>query len=633
MTIKLLSPLVANQIAAGEVVERPSSVVKELAENSLDAGADRIEIEVEQGGRDLIRIRDNGSGIPKDELLLALKRHATSKISEAEDLNDILSFGFRGEALASISSVARLKLISKPSSQSQAWQIVTAGSEDSQEISPSSHPDGTTVEIRDLFFNVPARRRFLRSARTEMSHIQDFFRRLALSHPAIALVLKSDGHIVYSLPSARNAQQEENRLAQLLGRDILRSRLTVKSERDGCILEGFIVPPPEKESTDPEIQYFTLNGRMIKDRGIVHAIRQAYGECFGEEVKINYVLGLIMNPSEVDVNVHPAKHEVRFADARFIHDFVMLSIRSVLDEKGFSNSDCQPETTHDYEGTSFRNEVPEINVPDLKNNQEYSRESRAFSEKDPSGVRSIFSGSSVPYYAPSGHHNEKPVSPGNYSSEKSQFKAYSNWMKSSVQTFSEHRNTEETASADYSRGEETAQLYGVSQGYALVGFRQRLYAVNLPLVDEMRLCRELPDSRERATLMIPQDVKVDGKIVGEALDKLTDETSAGFVLIRKNAATVSIAAFPGLLRGYDLASLVSAFLHYFASGASREKSLFQVLATEATSRRSYTFADAVELICYRSFSELLENTQMIRELKAEDILQNAMNSGGAGGND
>ena len=151
MTIKLLSPLVANQIAAGEVVERPSSVVKELAENSLDAGADRIEIEVEQGGRDLIRIRDNGSGIPKDELQLALKRHATSKISEAEDLNDILSFGFRGEALASISSVARLKLISKPSSQSQAWQIVTAGSEDSQEISPSSHPDGTTVEIRDLF--------------------------------------------------------------------------------------------------------------------------------------------------------------------------------------------------------------------------------------------------------------------------------------------------------------------------------------------------------------------------------------------------------------------------------------------------------------------------------------------------
>lgn len=329
MTIRLLSPQLANQIAAGEVVERPASVVKELVENALDAGATSIAVDIEKGGSQLIRIRDNGAGIVKDELALALSRHATSKIHDLADLEAILSLGFRGEALASISSVSRLTLTSKPAAQESAWQAMAEGREMQVQVRPASHPDGTSLEVRDLFFNTPARRRFLKSEKTEFSHIEELLQRLALSRFDVAWQLTHNGQVVRQLKVATTLADKQKRLQQLLGRTFAERAIWLESHYESMQLSGWILPAPLC-TTQLLAQYSYVNGRMMRDKLLNHAIRQAYGADFPATLQPGFVLYLNVDPHQVDVNVHPAKHEVRFHEARMVHDFVASALVQAL---------------------------------------------------------------------------------------------------------------------------------------------------------------------------------------------------------------------------------------------------------------------------------------------------------------
>lgn len=330
MPIRILPPLLANQIAAGEVVERPASVVKELVENSLDAGATRIDIELEKGGCKLIRIRDNGSGIPQADLALALARHATSKVSTLDDLEAICSLGFRGEALASISSVSRLTLTSRTAEQAEAWQASVEGREMEVQVRPAAHPVGTTLEVVDLFFNTPARRKFLRSEKTEYGHIDELIRRLALSRFEVSFVLKHNGKLVRQYRSATDDAGRLNRVATACGSRFLTEGLAIRSEHLGLTLTGWLLPPALTTESAPEIQYCYVNGRVMRDKLINHAIRQGYLEALGLECSPSFVLYLQLDPHQVDVNVHPAKHEVRFHESRLVHDFIVGVVRDAL---------------------------------------------------------------------------------------------------------------------------------------------------------------------------------------------------------------------------------------------------------------------------------------------------------------
>jgi DNA mismatch repair protein MutL len=335
--IHLLSPRLANQIAAGEVVERPANIIKELVENSLDAGSTRIEIDVEQGGIKLLRIRDDGQGIPKDDLPLALSRHATSKISTLDDLEAVSSLGFRGEALASISSVSRLTMTSatapkdgEPEGESgQAWQVEVEGREMAASIKPAAHPKGTTLEVRDLFFNTPARRKFLRTEKTEFSHVDEYFKRLALSRYDVAFSLRHNQKVIHSLRPATRGIDKEKRVAALLGPKFIDAALHIDSAAAGLELTGWVgLPTFSRSQTD--MQYFFVNGRIVRDRLVAHAIKQAYRDVLYHGRQPAFVLYLTLDPGLVDVNVHPTKHEVRFRDGRLVHDYLFRTLHKAL---------------------------------------------------------------------------------------------------------------------------------------------------------------------------------------------------------------------------------------------------------------------------------------------------------------
>ena len=332
--IHLLSPRLANQIAAGEVVERPASVVKELLENSLDAGATKLDVDIEQGGIKLIRIRDNGQGIEKDDLPLSLSRHATSKIIELADLEAVGSLGFRGEALASISSVSRLTLTSRREGADAAWAVRTEGRDMSTEVTPASHPQGTTVEMRDLFFNTPARRKFMRAENTEFKHLDEVIKRLSLSRFDVTFSLSHNGRVIRQLKKAQGLREQERRVAAICGSAFIDQSIKVEmqAESSGLSLRGWISLPTFSRS-QADLQYFFVNGRMIKDRLVTHALRQAYSDVLFNGRHPAYVLYLELDPALVDVNVHPTKHEVRFRENRLVHDFLFRAIHRVIAEE------------------------------------------------------------------------------------------------------------------------------------------------------------------------------------------------------------------------------------------------------------------------------------------------------------
>jgi DNA mismatch repair protein MutL len=327
--IRLLSPRLANQIAAGEVVERPASVVKELVENALDAGASRVDIEVEQGGVKLIRVRDDGSGISEDDLPLALSRHATSKIESLDDLEAVASLGFRGEALASISSVSRLALTSRTADTEAASRVEVEGRDMDASITPAAHPVGTTVEVRDLFFNTPARRKFLRTEKTEFNHVEECIRRQALSRFDAGFSLRHNQKTVHSLRPAQGELDRERRVGALCGQKFIDNAVVIDAEATGLRLWGWVALPTFSRS-QADLQYFFVNGRVIRDRLVAHAVRQAYRDVLYNNRHPAFVLYLEVDPASVDVNVHPTKHEVRFRDGRLVHDFIFRTLHRAL---------------------------------------------------------------------------------------------------------------------------------------------------------------------------------------------------------------------------------------------------------------------------------------------------------------
>lgn len=351
--IKVLSTHVANQIAAGEVVERPLSVVKELIENSLDAGATAIDVEIEQGGIRLIRVKDNGHGIHKDDLALALKRHATSKISSSDDLHRLMSLGFRGEALPSIASISRVEMRSgiEPvgDNTEHSWLVRCDGKDFIGEPEPVGHPRGTSVEVRDLFFNTPGRRKFLKTEKTEFTHIETLFKRIALSRFDVAFSLSHNQRVLHKLPAAKTTEQKLKRVSLVCGKGFVENALQIDFQAGDLRLTGWIAQPTFSRS-QADMQYFYVNGRSIKDKVISHAVRQAYQDVLFHGRHPAYVLFLEIDPTLVDVNVHPTKHEVRFRDSRSIHSFIHRVLHdaiaktvagtggdeSALDARGFS---------------------------------------------------------------------------------------------------------------------------------------------------------------------------------------------------------------------------------------------------------------------------------------------------------
>ncbi|MFA5683541.1 MAG: DNA mismatch repair endonuclease MutL [Lysobacteraceae bacterium] len=328
MSIRALPDTLINQIAAGEVVERPASVVKELVENALDAGATRVDVDLEEGGIRLIRIRDDGAGIAADELPLALTRHATSKIASLEDLEGVLTLGFRGEALPSIAAVSRFSLTSRPALAAHAARIEV---EDGRvgAVHPAQHPPGSTVEVRDLFHNVPARRRFLRAERTEFGHADELLRGLALAHMQRGLRLSHNGKAVRAYKPATDEAARLRRLGEALGEGFSTQCLAIDNEAAGLRLHGWIGLPTASRSQADQ-QYFFVNGRAVRDRVVAHAVRQAYADVLFHGRHPAFVLYLEIDPRRVDVNVHPAKHEVRFRDGRLVHDFIFRSLHEAL---------------------------------------------------------------------------------------------------------------------------------------------------------------------------------------------------------------------------------------------------------------------------------------------------------------
>lgn len=330
MPIQQLPSHLINQIAAGEVVERPASVVKELLENSLDAGATDVQIDIVAGGQKLIRIRDNGGGIPKDELGLALSRHATSKISSLDDLEAVVSLGFRGEALPSIASVSRMTLCSRERSADTAW-LVEADNGAVSDARPAAHPAGTTIEVHDLFYNTPARRRFLKTERTEFGHIEKWIKRLALSRPDVALTLTHNRRTVLQLNAADSDAGRLRRLGKILGETFAQNAVQIESEKDGVAVSGWLCLPTFNRS-QPDMQFWFVNGRSISDKTLAHAARHAYRDVLFHGRYPAYVISLAMDPATVDANAHPAKHEVRFRDGRKVHGVVSQALETALRE-------------------------------------------------------------------------------------------------------------------------------------------------------------------------------------------------------------------------------------------------------------------------------------------------------------
>lgn len=329
MPIRLLPSHLINQIAAGEVIERPASVLKELLENSLDAQAQHIQIELEQGGIKRLVVRDDGQGIAPDELSLALARHATSKIASLDDLERVATLGFRGEALPSIASVSRLRLSAAQAGHAHGFSLQVHGGDVIQALQPTPHPQGTTVEVCDLFFNTPARRKFLRTERTEFGHLQELTIRLALSRFHVGLQMSHNLRSLLNLPPATTPEQMERRVSALCGEAFIQQAAFIEQTVGDLKLWGWLgLPTYQRRQAD--LQYLYVNGRSVRDRTLTHALRQAYKDVLHHQHQAAYILYLELDPVTVDVNAHPAKHEVRFRNAQQLHEFVRHTAEQAL---------------------------------------------------------------------------------------------------------------------------------------------------------------------------------------------------------------------------------------------------------------------------------------------------------------
>lgn len=381
--IHKLPESLVNQIAAGEVIERPASVVKELLENSLDAGATKITVDISRGGSQLIRVVDNGVGIHAEDLGLVFDRHATSKISNREDLQRIVSLGFRGEALSSIAAVSRCKLISREKNNDHGYVAAVDHNNCLPRITPAAHPVGTTIEVKELFFNTPGRKKFLRADKTEFLHIQELVRRIALSRFGTSFQFNHNDRVVFKCNN--NELAPEQRIAQFFGQAFLIKAIPVDVQHDNYRLWGWIWPASEARSYTDR-QYFFLNGRIIKDKQVNHAVRLAYQDQLYPGRYPAYVLYFEIDASEVDINVHPTKHEVRFRDARYVHDFIQVCVMNGLMERHIlpDNNNVQTTVSAQYNFSTFN--IPEIRDSGKKYPVYNDVKNRLISSPDPVSI-------------------------------------------------------------------------------------------------------------------------------------------------------------------------------------------------------------------------------------------------------
>lgn len=618
MTIKILPARLANQIAAGEVVERPASVVKELVENSLDSGATRIDIDIEKGGAKLIRVRDNGKGIVKDELGLALSRHATSKIHTLDDLEAIISLGFRGEALASISSVARLTLTSRPATQEQAWSAYSEGRDMQVKLQPAAHPIGTSVEVLDLFFNTPARRKFLRTEKTEFTHIDELLKRIALSRFDVTINLRHNGKLVKQYRAAKTEAQAEKRIAAVCGNAFVRNMLKIELEHQGLKLHGWITTP-EGARQQSDLQYCYVNGRMMRDKLINHAIRQSYETSLRPEQFATYVLFIELDPHQVDVNVHPAKHEVRFHQARLVHDFIYQALSDALAQSEHidkpqhtasafhieTEQESKHDISHDELATVERVSQQEYQaieaVPSYPGKADYQSQRDSLRESKPRNE----------------WHESKPEPKprlaeryGEPAPKKQEVKAYQELLRTpdfdSDSAQSEVLDQHRTEPMNDEKVESLGKAISIAQGrYLVMGDKSGIRLVNLAKAEWLRVNGQLSThqgSLKSQPLLVPLSLKLDAELLLAAENLEPVMKRFGIELKTRNNKAIMVMAVPQPLRQQNLQQLVPDLLSYAASHMATSSSLSDPqlsswLSDHITQVKSdYTLSEAIQII-------------------------------------
>jgi|TARA_B110000116_G_scaffold272392_1_gene297144 DNA mismatch repair protein MutL len=560
--IKLLSPRLANQIAAGEVVERPGSVIKEILENSLDAGASRLDIDIEGGGIKLMRVRDNGIGIEKEDLSLALSRHATSKIYQLDDLEAVATLGFRGEALASISSVSRTTLTSNTNDSGHGWQAQTEGREMDADIAPAPHPQGTTVEVRDLFFNTPARRKFLRTEKTEYNRIEDVVKRLALSRFDVSFVLRHNGRAIHNWRGGETQAEMERRVAQVCGPAFMENAVHLDIERAGFRLWGWVALPTFSRS-QADLQHFFVNGRAIRDKLVGHAVRQAYQDVLYHGRHPAFVLYLQVDPASVDVNVHPTKHEVRFRDNRSVHDFIYRSLHHAL-------ADVRPTDqltdTQQANGVLHAPSSPQLSVQGVAVGEFQGQNQIAFSSSAKSAQPAGFSSYQQQSPAP-GAVAEQLTGYGQlYSSQATENSGYASGTPSLQQL---NESNEEIPPLGYA----IAQLKGI---FILAENAQGMIVVDMHAAHErityerMKEAFDLQGIRAQP-LLVPQTLALSEKEADCADSHAEIFQKLGFELQRAGPESLLIRQIPVMLNRADVDQLVRDVLSDLIEHGSSER--------------------------------------------------------------
>ncbi|MUI54867.1 DNA mismatch repair endonuclease MutL [Aliivibrio fischeri] len=626
MPIQILPARLANQIAAGEVVERPASVVKELVENSIDAGATRIDIDIEKGGSKLIRIRDNGSGIPKDELTLALSRHATSKITSLDDLEAIVSLGFRGEALASISSVSRLTLTSRTVAQEEAWSAYAEGREMNVRLKPAAHPIGTTIDVVDLFFNTPARRKFLRADKTEFTHIDELLKRIALSRLDVTINLRHNGKMVRQYRAAQTKPQIEKRLAAVCGANFLQHALEVELEHGELKFHGWI-SSPEGARAQGDIQYCYVNGRMMKDKLINHAIRQGYESSLPANQYAAYILFIEINPHDVDVNVHPAKHEVRFHQARLVHDFIYQAIFGAL-QQGASLPDVVDHIQSEAEEQQL--ESKESYFPPMK---EYVRQPqqthypkseqlRAAVESTPSYPNKAPLDSWIPKGNVGSSPSNSTAASRSFHTDKPTKKALSNYNELITTQNREQRESTSQVNEQSHTFRSTQQIERVTpqvtqvsknditlgkvlsvveSTFALLQQGKQLQLLNLRYAEFVKIYGQLSsvnvEPLKLQPLLIPLSVGIDESICNKLSNYGSLLKSLGIDLKVKNRTNIIVMAVCQPIRQQNLQQLIPNLLRYLEQINPSLEQVIKWLSHQIQHDEvSYTTAQAIQLV-------------------------------------
>ncbi|MDU1755945.1 MAG: DNA mismatch repair endonuclease MutL [Citrobacter sp.] len=585
MPIQVLPPQLANQIAAGEVVERPASVVKELVENSLDAGSTRIDIDIERGGAKLIRIRDNGCGIRKDELALA--RHATSKVASLDDLEAIISLGFRGEALASISSVSRLTLTSRTAEQQEAWQAYAEGRDMEVTVKPAAHPVGTTLEVLDLFYNTPARRKFMRTEKTEFNHIDEIIRRIALARFDVTINLSHNGKMVRQYRAVAKEGPQERRLGAICGTPFLEHALAIEWQHGDLTLRGWVADPNHTTTALAEIQYCYVNGRMMRDRLINHAIRQACEDKLGADQQPAFVLYLEIDPHQVDVNVHPAKHEVRFHQSRLVHDFIYQGVLSVLQQQ------LESPLPLEAEGEPAPRHVPENRVAAGRNH--FAEPAQAREPTAPRYASTPTAGSSAPRPTAASWPHAQP------GYQKQQGEVYRQLLQTPTPATKLSPAPEPAVSALSGHCQSFGRVLTiVGNDCALLEREGNIHLLALPVAERwLRQAQLSPGEGQVCAqpLLIPLRLKV------SAEEKAALENAQGALVelgieFQADAQHVTIRAVPLPLRQQNLQILIPELIGYLTQQSAREPgNLAQWIARNLMSEHTqWTMAQAITLL-------------------------------------